>query len=75
MATTIRRPTREARHEALGPPLLYRVEDAAELLDLSRTKVYELCASGQLTSVKIGKSRRIPAQALEAFIADLTEPG
>lgn len=49
--------------------MLYRVDEAAELLALSRTTVYELVASGQLVSLKIGKARRIPASALEAFIA------
>jgi len=74
MSATMRRPSREALHEALGPPLLYRVEDAAELLALSRTTVYELIASGQLASCKIGKARRVPASALEAFIV-ATENG
>ena len=69
MSATMRRPTREALHEGLGPPLLYRPEEAAELLALSRTKVYELVAAGELISCKIGKARRIPASALEAFIA------
>lgn len=69
MSTTIRRASREALFEGLGPPLLYRVEDAAELLALSRTKVYELVGSGELASCKIGKARRVPASALEAFIA------
>ena len=39
----------------------------------SRRKVYELMRLGQLRSVKIGASRRIPQAALADFIAALTE--
>ena len=41
-------------------PVLYRVEEAAEAMRLSRDKVYELIRSGQLRSVKVGRSRRVP---------------
>jgi excisionase family DNA binding protein len=51
------------------PPLLIRPEQAALALGVSRTKVYELMASGKLGSVKIGRSRRIPVNALTAFVA------
>lgn len=49
--------------------LLYDPREAARLLSISRTKVYELMAAGLLASVRIGRSRRIPAQALRDFIA------
>lgn len=49
-------------------PLLLRVDEAAEALALSRTKVYELMASGELGSVKLGRARRVPAQALHEFV-------
>jgi len=51
--------------------LLVRPEDAAALLGLGRTKVYELMRSGALRSVKIGGLRRIPATALVEFVARL----
>jgi excisionase family DNA binding protein len=48
---------------------LYRVEDAArEVLQLGRTRVYELVASGQIRSIAIGRARRIPESALQEFI-------
>jgi excisionase family DNA binding protein len=50
---------------------LYRPEEAAEVLSLSRATIYELMADGLITSVKIGRSRRIPHEALEAFVASL----
>lgn len=49
-------------------PLLYRPEEAARALSISRTAVYGLIASGQLKSILIGRRRRIPRQAVEEFI-------
>ena len=54
---------------------LFRVEEAAEWLGLSRTKAYELVYRGALQSVTIGRSRRVPLAALEAFVDRLLENG
>jgi len=54
---------------------LLRVEEAAEWLGLGRTKAYELVYKGVLPSVTIGRSRRVPVSALEAFVRDLIENG
>lgn len=51
--------------------LLLRPEEAAELLSIGRSKVYELIGAGELVSVRIGASRRIPAQALAEFVQQL----
>ena len=51
--------------------LLYRPEEAAKVLGLGRTKVYELIASGELRSVKIGAARRVSATALAEFVSRL----
>jgi excisionase family DNA binding protein len=53
--------------------LLYRPERAGGLLDVSRTKIFSLMRSGELRSVKIGKSRRIPASALAEYVAKLEQ--
>jgi excisionase family DNA binding protein len=42
-------------------------------LRLSRATVYDLIRSGELGSVKVGRSRRIPAQAVTTFVARLVE--
>ena len=52
--------------------LLYSVVEAAEVLSLSRSKVYELLAANTLQSVKIGRSRRIPHSALTDYVASLS---
>jgi excisionase family DNA binding protein len=51
--------------------LLLTPEEAAATLSVDRTRVYELIAQGQLTSVRIGVSRRIPRVALERFVVRL----
>lgn len=48
--------------------LLLRVEHVGERLSLSRARVYELIASGSIPSVTIGRSRRVRADVLEAWI-------
>jgi excisionase family DNA binding protein len=49
-------------------PLLLTVERAAERLEIGRTKVFELMATGELESVLIGRLRRIPADALRSYV-------
>jgi excisionase family DNA binding protein len=50
---------------------LYRVEEVAEVLNVGRTKVFDLMRSGQLASVKVGGSRRITEQAIDDYIVRL----
>jgi excisionase family DNA binding protein len=52
-------------------PLLHKVEGAMERLNCSRTTVYEKIASGELESVKVGRSRRIPEAALVEYVERL----
>ena len=49
----------------------YTVEQVAEMLHISRDKVYCLLRTRQLRSIKIGKSRRITDAHLAAFLASL----
>ncbi len=55
--------------------LLVTIADAAEALALGRSAVYELLLTGQLPSVKIGRARRIPIDALQAFVARQLDSG
>lgn len=47
---------------------LYRVTDAMRLLSLSRSVIYELIRSGRLRSVTQGRTRLIPASAINDYI-------
>ncbi|MET9998839.1 helix-turn-helix domain-containing protein [Streptomyces microflavus] len=44
------------------------VPEVMRALRLSRFKVYDLIRSRQLKSIKIGRCRRVPADALRTFI-------
>lgn len=48
--------------------LLFKIEEAAKVLGTSRSTVYRLMTSGQLVSIKVGRSRRVTRQALERFV-------
>jgi excisionase family DNA binding protein len=51
--------------------LLLTIAEAAQVIGLGRSKVYELVASGAIESVRIGRSRRVPLDAVEAYVAEL----
>ena len=51
--------------------LLYKMPEAAEILDLGLTKTYELVNSGQLRVVRVGRAIRVPAEALTEFVEEL----
>ena len=48
--------------------LLLTVEEAAIALGLGRTYTYALVMREEIASVKVGRKRRIPLFALEAFV-------
>lgn len=51
--------------------LVLRPEDAAHVLSIGRSKLYELMASGRLESVTIDGCRRIRVGDLQTFVASL----
>ena len=51
--------------------ILLSVEEAAELLAIGRTTMFRLVTSGQVSSVRIGRLRRVPLDALYAFAQEL----
>jgi len=61
--------------ESHTAPTVLRVEEAARLLAISRSKTYGLIATGELPSVRIGGSVRVPRRALETWIDDQTHGG
>jgi excisionase family DNA binding protein len=58
------------------PPLLkllLTIPEAAASLGVSRSRVYELVQVGTISTIKIGRSRRVPVTALEDFISRLMQ--
>lgn len=49
--------------------LLFRVTEAAVVLSLSRSVVFDLMRTGRLRSVKQGRTRLIPLSAMRDYIA------
>jgi excisionase family DNA binding protein len=56
-----------------GEILLYSPQEAAEMLGVSRSQMFELLACGDVESVKIGRLRKIPREALTAYVARLRQ--
>ena len=58
--------------EPTGSRVLLSVEEAAQRLNVGRTTVYALIKAGDLVTVKVGRRRLVPAEAVDAYIAALT---
>lgn len=53
------------------PRVLLKVEEAAERLAISRALMFAYIKDGRIESVKVGRLRRIPADAIDAYIQRL----
>ena len=62
-----------SRGSASRHPLVLTVEEAADQLGVGRTVMYALVSSGAVESVRIGRLRRVPADALVAFLDALRD--
>ncbi|MDQ3708052.1 MAG: helix-turn-helix domain-containing protein [Actinomycetota bacterium] len=51
--------------------LLLTPEEAAQVIAVGRSRLYELLRVGAIESVRIGSSRRISVQALEEYVERL----
>jgi excisionase family DNA binding protein len=50
---------------------LLTVDEAAQRLGIGRSHAYIYVLRGELESIKLGRSRRVPADALDEFIKRL----
>ena len=61
----------EKKHQEVAElPLLLKVETAAKLLSLGRTKMYELIAAGDVPVIRLGRSVRVPTASLRQWVED-----
>lgn len=83
--TRIASPT-DADTGALGTPNIYSIafpalkplnsiEDAAVLLSIGRSKMWELVSTGQIKTVPLGRRTLVPAQEILAFADRLGRQG
>ncbi len=49
-------------------PICVRINDAARMIGVGRTKLYELIANGEVETVKLGKSTRVITASLHRLI-------
>ncbi|MFF2627846.1 helix-turn-helix domain-containing protein [Kitasatospora griseola] len=66
-ATELSKPRARSRNGTV--PILYRVDDVVEMLNLSRTVIYDLIRAGRLRTVKEGRSRLVPVSAINDYVA------
>ena len=57
-------------HPDTSAPLVYSLDRAASMIDLSRRSLYRLIDAGELRTVKLGRRRLVPADEL----ARITRP-
>ena len=55
--------------------LVLTIEEAAERLGIGRTLMYALVSAGEVESVRIGRLRRVPIDALDAYVLRLRSLG
>lgn len=46
----------------------YTVKDLQRILKVSKNTAYELCASGEIKSIRVGKSIRVTQTALDDYL-------
>lgn len=56
-------------------PIAVSPGEAARMLGLGKTKLYELLAANEITSIKIGTRRLIRVSAIEEFLDRLVQEG
>jgi len=62
---------------AVGPqqfamPLLLTINQVAALLNIGRTKTYEIIRSNKMKSIKVGSRRLVPRDAVERYVAEVS---
>ena len=51
--------------------LAYNIDEACQALSIGRTILFELIRRGDITSVKVGRRRLIPADSLRDYLTRL----
>ena len=54
------------------PALLLKVEDAARLLGVGRTTLFELIGQGRIQTVRVGRRRLVVRAGLKRFVEEIS---
>lgn len=49
-------------------PLAVRIPLAAQMLGIGKSTLYEMIASGEIETIKVGRSTLVPTDSLRAFL-------
>ncbi len=60
----------DARPEPGGPDRLLSVGEAADMLGIGRSRLYDEIAAARVRSVKVGRRRLVPSGAIAEYIAE-----
>ena len=58
----------ESPQEGTPQRLLLRIPEAAETLGIGRTKIYEMIATGELPTIRVGRAVRISVSTLQKWV-------
>lgn len=59
--------------KAGSEPLACTIRETARLLSVGTRKVEYMIKSGELDSIKIGRARRVPRKAIDAYLQKLID--
>lgn len=65
----------ESPQEVVPQRLLLRVPEVAERLGIGRTKIYEMIATGELPTLRIGQAVRVSVSALQKWVEEREQQG
>lgn len=65
---TITTPPRLVELEQHDTKLLLTVDEAAAAMSLGRTLLYRMVMRGGITSIKVGRTRRVPIWSLREYV-------
>ena len=68
-ARVVSSPTDQAPHRSTAQRLLKVWPDFGQSLSISRSKAFALCAAGEVRTVRIGRSVRVPVEEVDRYIA------
>lgn len=60
----------ESPEKVMPQRLLLRIPEVAETLGIGRTKIYEMIATGELPTVRVGRAVRISVTTLQKWVEE-----
>jgi len=65
----------ESPQEGASQRLLLRIPEVAETLGIGRAKIYELIATGELPTIRVGRAVRISVSTLQKWVENREQQG